>query len=372
MNYIQSSETDLFRDRFLMTGTILGRGAFTDVHLAINLKTGQQVACKIHRIDQFRQSLWSTSIIRRIVDETNILSRLTHPNLLKFEAAFRSPDTLYTFTELATGGDLFSVRLRYPDGVPELDTKVIIRQIVEAVSYLHDQNVAHRDLKPENVFLATGPTIMTRVIVGDFGEVYRGQSYGIEVDIWSIGMISLFLVAPDWNNFGCLEAFAQNIVDEILIDIFDELSNQHKALSNNFEDFIKACLVTAPKKRMTAKFCKGHNWFRSSGPRLKHQMEEFTKGWEPATIVHNSVEDLDLFESIETHNPLYTMDLDKRNAQGDRKVIGDSQQSYYFTKNNSTGHKQLIADREILVFSVTTPSGDTQDIFSCSVIKRNS
>lgn len=61
-----------------MTGTILGRGAFTDVHLAINLKTGQQVACKIHRIDQFRQSLWSTSIIRRIVDETNILSRLTH------------------------------------------------------------------------------------------------------------------------------------------------------------------------------------------------------------------------------------------------------------------------------------------------------
>jgi serine/threonine protein kinase len=56
---------------------------------------------------------------------------------------------LYTFTELATGGDLYSLREKYPDGLPEMDVKVIMRQILAAVSYLHKQNVAHRDIKPE-------------------------------------------------------------------------------------------------------------------------------------------------------------------------------------------------------------------------------
>lgn len=71
-------DRQLFRDKFLITGTILGRGALAGVNLAINVETGEQVACKIHRLDGFRQFQHSSSTIRRILDETNILSRLTH------------------------------------------------------------------------------------------------------------------------------------------------------------------------------------------------------------------------------------------------------------------------------------------------------
>ncbi|KAI1191260.1 kinase-like domain-containing protein, partial [Nemania serpens] len=366
VNYIEPSETNLFRDRFLITRTILGKGALAGVNLAINVETREQVACKIHRLDQFQQFQSSPSTIRRILDETNILSRLTHPNLLKFVAAFRSSNTLYTFTELATGGDLFSMRLRYPDGLSELDTKIIIRQIVEAVSYLHDHNVAHRDLKPENVFFVTGPTLMTRVIVGDFGfakvttsgrmasvigtqrfmapEVYRGESYDAKVDIWSIGMISLFLVVLDWNSLGCFEAFGQNAVDEVLKRIFDDLSGQHKALSSDFKDFVRACLIVAPPKRMTAHACKDHNWFCSSGSQLHVQIEDFIKGWEPARIIHNSVEDLKLFEDMVIYNSPSMVYSDKRKADEDREVLKDSQYySQYFENSNSASHKRLKA-----------------------------
>ncbi|KAI3336426.1 kinase-like protein [Xylariaceae sp. AK1471] len=369
MSQLQLSQINLLRDRFLITDRIVGRGGLAVVYLAANPKTGQQVACKIHRFHKFQRS---PSIVRRILNETNILSRLSHPNLLKFEAAFRSSDTLYTFTELATGGDLFSMRDQYPDGLPEMDVKVIVRQILAAVSYLHEQNVAHRDIKPENVFFATGPTHMTRVIVGDLGfakvatsgrmasrigtqefmapEVYRGQSYGTKVDIWSIGMVSLFLVVFEWKRLDSLMTYDQNTVDEVLEEVFEDLSTQDKALSNDFKDFIRSCLTVEPSCRMTAVSCKKHGWFCSSIHRLNAQIEEFTQGWKPARIVHNSVEDLDLFRNTNLQSSAPMMSLNKRKAPDDKELLS-LQNSCYFTNGGSTGHK-----RQKVVLKVTQPS----------------
>ncbi|KAI0816306.1 kinase-like domain-containing protein [Xylaria sp. FL0064] len=359
---LRTRETNLFRTKFLVNDLRLGSGALAAVHLAVDLKTGHQVACKIHRLDRFRSLQGSSSIIRRILDETNILSRLTHPNLLKFVAAFRSSDTLYTFTELAMGGDLFSLRLKYPDGLPEVDTRLIIRQIVEAVGFLHEQKVAHRDLKPENVFFATGPEVVSRVIVGDLGfakadvsgrmkseigtqrftapEVYRGQCYGAEVDIWSIGMISLFLIAIDWNSIGCFDALDQDAVDESLMVVFDDISRLDIGLSKDFRDFIRSCLSVVPSQRMTARASKDHIWFRSSESQLAAQINELTKEWVPSQTVHNSVEDLNLFEDMMTQNVGPTTASAKREAKDDMDLIRNTQQSNYFTNRDSTNHKR--------------------------------
>ncbi|KAI2642859.1 kinase-like domain-containing protein [Xylaria nigripes] len=355
---LPSNETDLFRDRFLITERILGKGGFASVHLAVNVRTGRQVACKIHQLDRFRQSQRSSSTIRRILDETNILSRLTHPHLLKFEAAFRSSTTLYTFTELATGGDLFSMRLTCPDAVLEIDTKIIVRQVIEAAAYLHEQGVTHRDLKPENIFFATGPAPLARIIVGDFGfakvnkssrmaskigtqrfmapEVYRGQSYGTEVDIWSIGMISLFLVMTDWNSLGRFETFEQNKVDEGLIDIFSDPSYTYENLSTDFRDFVRLCLVVEPSRRMTAAVSKGHNWFRSSASQLKAQIEAFVQGWEPVRVVHNSIEDLALVDGSDTKHLTPMASSEKWKTPDYKLKTENSGISQYFAQGEST------------------------------------
>lgn len=78
----------------------------------------------------------------------------------------------YTFTELATGGDLWSFIHRHGSTEPigEFNTRVIVRQVVRALQYIHSKGVVHRDLKPENILLAYSPkTNSHRVMLSDFG-----------------------------------------------------------------------------------------------------------------------------------------------------------------------------------------------------------
>lgn len=74
----------------------------------------------------------------------------------------------FIFTELASGGDLMSFINRH-NGVTEFDTRIIMRQVVRGLSYLHSRGIIHRDLKPENILLAYSPKIAYhRVMLSDF------------------------------------------------------------------------------------------------------------------------------------------------------------------------------------------------------------
>lgn len=52
----------------------------------------------------------------------------------------------------------------------EFDARIIIRQVVRGLCYLHEKGIVHRDLKPENILLAYSPKIAYhRVMLSDFG-----------------------------------------------------------------------------------------------------------------------------------------------------------------------------------------------------------
>ncbi|KXJ97462.1 kinase-like domain-containing protein [Microdochium bolleyi] len=166
---LQIQEMHRFRDRYVITDRRLGKGSVGSVYLAFDVRGNRQVACKIHNLDELRESRYQKHMIRRVIDESDILGKIRHPNILHFEYAFRSRHTLYTFIELATGGDLFSTVLFYNESVPPQLAQLIIYQIVRAVRHLHRHHLTHRDLKPENIFFADGPSGKGRAIVGDLG-----------------------------------------------------------------------------------------------------------------------------------------------------------------------------------------------------------
>lgn len=106
---------------------------------------------------------------KMVYDELQMLQRLKHPHIVKFvdwfESRVRHPvvpapphrglhmddisplralqDKFYIVTQLATGGELFD-RICDQGKFTEKDASQTIKQVLNAVDYLHDNNVVHR------------------------------------------------------------------------------------------------------------------------------------------------------------------------------------------------------------------------------------
>lgn len=78
----------------------------------------------------------------------------------------------YIFQELVTAGDLFSYIEHKNGKLLDVEAAVVVRQILIALEFLHEQNIVHRDLKPENI-LMTSLASGCRVVLTDFGCARR-------------------------------------------------------------------------------------------------------------------------------------------------------------------------------------------------------
>ena len=78
--------------------------------------------------------------------------------------------------ELISGGDLFSfLEMQKGGRFGEVESAVIVRQLLDAVAYLHDHGVTHRDIKPENI-LMTAWDGLGRVVLTDFGQASKSAA----------------------------------------------------------------------------------------------------------------------------------------------------------------------------------------------------
>ena len=102
------------------------------------------------------------------IHETMFLSHLSHPHIIKYYRHFLEGDYLYILIEFSENGDTagfihaHKIFKRY---IPEEDLWSIFLQCMEALVYVHSQDVIHRDIKPSNLFLGNNFTIK----MGDFG-----------------------------------------------------------------------------------------------------------------------------------------------------------------------------------------------------------
>lgn len=136
----------------------LGRGSFGIVYEAIRLKTGQRVALKL--VTHERRLHWEY-----FARELALLLDLEdHPYTLTVLDARLDGEHPYIVTPLVEGGSL-----QLCEELPLDKVEVWIRQIAEALHYIHSKGVIHCDLKPSNIYRSGADSIR----VGDLGQSRR-------------------------------------------------------------------------------------------------------------------------------------------------------------------------------------------------------
>lgn len=102
--------------------------------------------------------------LERFIDETQTISNLQHPNIVKIEKAFRALGTAYYVMPLIEGTELHYAAPS-PEQMSESWLLPILQNLLHALAYVHSCNILHRDIKPANIILRNDST----PILIDFG-----------------------------------------------------------------------------------------------------------------------------------------------------------------------------------------------------------
>lgn len=261
-----------FRDDYELAET-LGEGAYGVVGKCKNIKTGA-----IRAVKRLSKSNITEKELKDIANEIQIVKKLDHPNIVKMYEEYEDSKYLYIVTELIEGGELFDELLRRKK-FTEKDCGMIIKQLLEALTYCHAENIVHKDLKPENILLEKKKDISTIKLI-DFGtaqrfdrkkkmttvigtpyyvapEVLKG-SYDEKCDIWGVGVIMFILLSgtPPFNG-----SDDKQITTAVAKGKYEFKPAKWKGVSEEAKNLISKMLVLDTEKRISAQEALDHGWF---------------------------------------------------------------------------------------------------------------
>ncbi len=93
------------------------------------------------------------SIVRLFVQEARSLAKLDHPNIVGVHQVFEDNDTAYMALDFVSGRDMLDI-IEDPNAtLTPAQTRNILKEVLGAVGFIHDQNILHRDISPDNILI---------------------------------------------------------------------------------------------------------------------------------------------------------------------------------------------------------------------------
>lgn len=146
----------------------IGQGGFGQVYRATQVNTGQTVAIKFLSLNSDFDEEKRRRHIERFHRETELCSRLQHPNIVRLlDKGECDEDLVYAVFEYVEGVSLKDLLQEKGAFVPS-EAANLMSQVLDALAHAHAQGVIHRDLKPANIMLTKSGT-KSHVKILDFG-----------------------------------------------------------------------------------------------------------------------------------------------------------------------------------------------------------
>ncbi|KAM1424034.1 hypothetical protein ACFX1R_017860 [Malus domestica] len=128
--------------------TIIGRGAFGEVRLCREKKSGNIYAMKKLK----KSEMLKRGQVEHVRAERNLLAEVASHCIVKLYYSFQDAEYLYLIMEYLPGGDMMTLLIR-EDTLTESVAKFYIAQSVLAIESIQKHNYIHRDIKPDNLLL---------------------------------------------------------------------------------------------------------------------------------------------------------------------------------------------------------------------------
>ncbi|RFU75161.1 ste ste20 ysk kinase [Trichoderma arundinaceum] len=248
---------------------LIGKGSFGRVYKAVGTKTSQLVAVKVISIEEGDTiQPGAADTLGDIIKEVNTLKLLSNSGARNVNAVVDTHlvgQSVWMVTEYCAGGSVASL-MRPTSGLAERWIIPILREVAEALYWVHKQGIIHRDIKCANVLVteAGGVQLCDFGVAGIMETKFDKRStitgtlhwmapelfdphvaYGIEVDIWAFGSMA----------YEIANGLPPNATARINIQQFGAYLKSHRPrlqgdrFSDNLKNLIAFCLVEDPKRR---------------------------------------------------------------------------------------------------------------------------
>ena len=318
------------------------------------------VTCFALKVIDKRKLLISYGKLDIIYNEINIHSKLDHENIIKLYNVHEDNENINIIMEYAENGNLFELISKEKNGLNESKAFDYFIQVVNAVYYLHNNNIIHRDIKPENILIGND----NKLKLCDFGwakeltlenrstfcgtveymapEIVGSENYDYSVDIWSLGILLYELL------YGHSPFKASNTKNVILNIKTHELNydDKNKKISKSCKDLIQKLLNSNPQKRLKIKDILEHPFIKKYSKKLEYK-KKLSIAINEKKVNDNLNKDTINNNTIETEannnindSPLFGKELKRSNT----KYIG--------SKNQKDIGKHFFSNKGISIYKI--------------------
>ncbi|KAF4677222.1 hypothetical protein FOL47_002785 [Perkinsus chesapeaki] len=250
------SDLSDFDSKYVLDGQrgTLGKGKFGMV-VACCLKSEAEYSDRqLFALKTVEASAEGGEAVERIREEIRILRLVRgHPHVITLrdvdDKSFGLTNTVRLVFDLCSGGDLYE-RIRQVGNYSVGEGKIVLRNLLGGVAFIHSKGLMHRDLKPENVLLVSRGS-NTDIRIADFGlakraadfprrlphsrsvcgsdfylapEIIRQEEYGREIDLWSVGVVAYVVLTGSlpFYNRQLHKLYRQILERDINLDVIAE------------------------------------------------------------------------------------------------------------------------------------------------------